>query len=95
MNTLAPAVGEGRYRLPQHAHLVVYEREGGRGLLTVYDCGAAQKPPTAQLLGNLGSVSADHEVQSNPTGYVVRMREPSVLVAQDGGHWVVRRTEAE
>jgi hypothetical protein len=90
MNTLVPADGEDRYRLPQHAHIVVYEREGGRGLLTVYDCGAAQKPPTAQLLGELGSVRADHEVQSNPTGYVVRMRESSVIARQAEGHWVVR-----
>ncbi|WP_435347689.1 hypothetical protein [Haloarchaeobius sp. HRN-SO-5] len=90
MNTLVPADGEGRYRLPRHAHIVVYERDGGRGLLTVYDCGAAQKPPTAQLLGDMGSVRADHEVQSNPTGYVVRMREPSVLVREGDSHWVVR-----
>ncbi|WP_256296423.1 hypothetical protein [Haloarchaeobius salinus] len=93
MNTLAPADGEDRYRLPPHAHIVVYEREGGRGLLTVYDCGAAQKPPTAQLLGELGSVRAGHEVQSNPTGYVVRMREASVIERQGDGLWVVRPAE--
>ncbi|MCT9097861.1 hypothetical protein [Haloarchaeobius sp. HME9146] len=90
MNTLAPADAADQWRLPQHAHIVVYEREGGRGLLTIYDCAAAQKPPSAQLLGDLGSVRAAHEVQQNPTGYVVRMREPSVLAKQDENHWVVR-----
>ncbi|WP_435359105.1 hypothetical protein [Haloarchaeobius sp. DFWS5] len=92
MNTLAPAETDDEWRLPQHAHIVVYERDGGRGLVTIYDCGAAQKPPSAQLLGDLGSVRADHTVQTNPTGYVVRMREPSVLVRDGEGHWVVRRT---
>ncbi|WP_439027486.1 hypothetical protein [Haloarchaeobius sp. DT45] len=91
MNTLAPTDTDDQWRLPAHAHIVVYEREGGRGLLTIYDCGAAQKPPSAQLLGHLGSVRADHEVQQNPTGYVVRMREPSVLTRQDDDHWVVQR----
>ncbi len=96
-----------RYLLPQHAHLVVYEREAGDAadrddgtgsdagtgasqLVTVYDCGAAQKPPSAQLLGELGSVRAACETTENPTGYVVSMREPSVLVDEGDGHYVVR-----
>lgn len=78
MNRLEPTESADRWRLPQHAHLVVYEREP-RGLLTIYDCGAAQKPPSAQLLGDLESVDARAAVESNPTGRVVRMRERSVL----------------
>lgn len=69
---------ENQWRLPPHAHLVVYERES-RGLLTIYDCGAAQKPPSAQLLGNLESVRARAETQPNPTGRVVKLREAAIL----------------
>ena len=89
------AAGE-RYLLPRHAHIVVYERdaagdsEGASQLVTIYDCGAAQKPPSAQLLGQLGSVRAACETTRNPTGYVVSMREPSVLVAEEDGQYVVR-----
>ena len=123
MNHLAPApedpdenAGE-RYLLPQHAHIVVYERDASDGvdrgadtadgvdrgtdaaddddarasqLVTIYDCRAAQKPPSAQLLGELGSVRAACETTRNPTGYVVSMREPSVLVDEGDGHYVVR-----
>jgi hypothetical protein len=100
VNRLAPApaddrdgtasgVAAGRYLLPAHAHVVVYDRRE-RELLTVYDCGAAQKPPSAQLLGNLVRVDAAHERERSPTGYVVSMREPSVLVDQGDGHWVIR-----
>lgn len=59
-------------------------------LVTVYDCGAAQKPPSAQLLGELGSVRAACEIAENPTGYVCSMREPAVLVDEGDGHFVVR-----
>lgn len=62
----------------------------GRQLVTIYDCGAAQKPPSAQLLGTLGSVRARCETTQNPTGYVVSMREPAVLVDEGDGHYVVR-----
>ncbi|MCU4751072.1 hypothetical protein OB919_03600 [Halobacteria archaeon AArc-curdl1] len=135
MNHLVPADDEGgadssanepvRWYLPQHAHIVVYERDeeamsdatsngaglgtadtgsdttdpdtgsdttdpdtdsntassdsSGRGLLTIYDCGAAQKPPSAQLLGTLEAVDARAEIDRNPTGRVVSLREPSVL----------------
>ena len=110
MNHLVPADDEGgvdssanepaRWYLPQHAHIVVYERDQGalsaatdddtgsdtasadsseRGLLTIYDCGAAQKPPSAQLLGTLESVEVRAEIDRNPTGRVVSLREPSVL----------------
>ena len=74
--------GEEAWHLPRHAHLVVYER-ADRGLLTIYDCGAAQKPPSAQLLGSLERVDARAEITENPTGRVVSMREPSTLVATD------------
>jgi len=103
VNHLAPApvddaeeAASERYLLPQHAHIVVYERdaagdsEGASQLVTIYDCGAAQKPPSAQLLGQLGSVRAACETTRNPTGYVVSMREPSVLVAEGDGQYVVR-----
>ncbi|WP_327051816.1 hypothetical protein [Halomicrococcus gelatinilyticus] len=90
MNKLADA-GEDRWHLPQHAHVVVYEAEEGDELLTIYDCGAAQKPPSAQLIGNLVRVRADHEMDRTVTGYVVRMRERSVLEKQGDDHFVVRR----
>ena len=92
MNTLAPA-GEDRWRLPQHAHVVVYD-ERERELLTVYDCGAAQKPPSAQLLGNLVRVKADHELDHTVTGYVVRMRGSAVLERQDDQHWLIAAAKA-
>lgn len=78
MNHLEPA-GEHRFHLPKHAHIVVYERDGERGLLTVYDCGAAQKPPSAQLLGTLETVDARAEIDATPTGRVVSMRDRSIL----------------
>ena len=69
-----------RWRLPNHAHVVVYEREASdRGLLTIYDCGAAQKPPKAQLLGTLEAVDAPANVEPNPTGRVVTLREEAAL----------------
>lgn len=99
MNDLAPddrasdgddAVGEReRYLLPPHAHVVVYDRRE-RELLTVYDCGAARKPPSAQLLGHLVRVDAAHERAPSPTGYVVGMRESSTLIDRGDGHWVIR-----
>jgi hypothetical protein len=89
MNKLA-AVGEDRWRLPQHAHIIVYETADGGEYLTVYDCGAAQKPPSAQVIGNLVRVDAAHETERQPTGYVVRMREEADLVQQDENHYVVR-----
>ena len=87
MNTLAPA-GEDTWHLPRHAHVVVYDgRE--RELVTVYDCGAAQKPPSAKLLGSLVRVRADAETRRTPTGYTVSLREPAVLCEQGAGHYVV------
>jgi len=80
VNHLVPA-GEGRWRLPRHAQIVVYDRRE-RDLLTVYDCAAAQNPPSAQLLGSLARVDAVAEVERTPTGYVVKLREPAVLECQ-------------
>lgn len=80
MNHLAPVPeGENRWHLPTHAHVVVYERDDGGGLLTIYDCGAAQKPPSAQLLGTLDRVEAEAEIDRTPTGRIVKMREESAL----------------
>ena len=91
MNTLVP-LGEGAWRLPRHAHVVVYDgRE--RELLTIYDCGSAQKPPSAQLLGNLVRVHVDHETRRSPTGYTVSLREKGVLRRQGADHYVVERSE--
>jgi len=89
VNHLATA-GENTWQLPRHAHLVVHEREdGGDGLLTIYACGAAQNPPTAQLVGTLGRVEADHHRRPQPTGYVLSLRESARLEQQPEHHWVI------
>jgi len=90
MNRLAVR-DERTWRLPEHAHVIVHETDDGNEFITVYDCGAAQKPPSAQLIGNLVRVDADHEIVSQPTGYIAKLREPSVLERQDEHHWIVRR----
>jgi len=64
------------------------ERE--RELITIYDCGAAQKPLSAQLLGNLVRIDASHDLESAPTGYTASLREEAVLERQDQDHWVIR-----
>lgn len=90
MNHLRTA-GERAWHLPQHAHIVVHERDAaGDGLLTIYDCGAAQKPPSAQLVGTLGRVEADHERRPQPTGYILSLHEPATLKKQPDRHWLVR-----
>ena len=90
MNHLVPAA-EDRWHLPKHAHLVVYEREASdRGLLTIYDCGAAQKPPSAQLLGTLESVDVRAEIERNPTGRVVKLRERAILERASGDRFHIR-----
>lgn len=81
-------IGEQSWHLPNHARLVVYEREdGARGLLTVYDCGATQGPPKAQLLGTLEGVDADAAIRSNPTGRVVTLHETATLERVDGDRY--------
>ncbi|MFC7072895.1 hypothetical protein ACFQJ7_13530 [Halovenus rubra] len=89
MNHLASA-GSDEWELPHHAHVIVHEVEDGGGLLTIYDCGAAQKPPTAQLLGNLVRVDAEHEQLVQPNGYIVKLREKAHLERQADDHWVIR-----
>jgi hypothetical protein len=84
-----PPTGDDRWRLEPHAHVIVYEADSGRELVTIYDCGAAQAPPSAQFIGNLVRVKAAHELERTPTGYVVRMRESSTLVRQDDDHWTI------
>lgn len=89
MNNLAVA-DDGSYRLPGHAHIVVYERSEGEHLLTIYDCGAAQKPPSAQMIGHLVRIDADHELVDQPNGYIVKLREQATLEEQADSHWVIR-----
>jgi len=97
MNKLTPLPDEegahrdaaGRFHLPRHAHVVVYD-ERERELITIYDCGAAQKPPSAQLLGNLVRIDASHDLEQSPTGYTAGLREEAVLERQAEDHWVIR-----
>lgn len=92
MNHL-PVADDDRWHLPHHAHIIVHETQDGNEFLTIYDCGAAQKPPSAQLIGNLVRVDADHEFINQPTGYIAKLRENAVLERQDEDHWVVRAKE--
>ena len=81
---------EGRqWRLPAHARLVVYDA-GPDELLTVYDCGVTQTPPSAQLRGHLVRIDAEHRLEHRPTGYVATLRERARLIDQQDRHWVVR-----
>ncbi|WP_436347247.1 hypothetical protein [Natronorubrum sp. FCH18a] len=90
MNHLVP-IDDDRWRLPNHAHIVVYEREASEhGLLTIYDCGAAQKPPKAKLLGSLEAVDASAEVESTPTGRIVTLHEPATLTATGSKQFRIR-----
>ncbi|WP_246998634.1 hypothetical protein [Halosolutus gelatinilyticus] len=90
MNHLVPTADD-EWHLPNHARIVVYDREAGdRGLLTIYDCAAAQKPPTAQLLGTLESIDASAEVEPNPTGRVVKLREEATLEESESGQFRIR-----
>jgi hypothetical protein len=88
MNHLASA-GENEWHLPQHAHVIVHETDDGE-LITIYDCGAAQKPPSAQVIGHLVRVDADHEQLLQPNGYIVKLREAANLERQEDSHWVIR-----
>ena len=89
MNQLAE-LDDDRWRLSRHAHVIVHETDDGNEFLTVYDCGAAQKPPSAQLIGNLIRVDADHELLRQPTGYIAKLREQSTLERQDENYWIIR-----
>jgi hypothetical protein len=89
VNHLAVA-GEETWRLAPHAHVIVHETRDGNEFITIYDCGAAQKPPAAQVIGNVVRVDADHDRIDQPTGYIAKLREEAVLVRQDDDHWVIR-----
>lgn len=89
MNHLAP-IGDDEWELPVHAHVVVHDATEGDELLTIYDCGAAQKPPTAQLIGNLVRVDAAYEHVPQPNGYIVKLQEAATLERQASDHWVIR-----
>lgn len=95
MTLKLPPSGDDRWRLAPHARVIVYEADDGNELLTIYDCGAAQKPPTAQLIGNLVRVNAAHELERSPTGYVVSMREPADLIRQDADHYRIEAVDDE
>lgn len=92
MRCTLPETDDG-WRLPSHARVIVYETDDGNELLTVYDCGAAQKPPSAQLVGNLVRVRSPHELRQTPTGYTVSLRGPATLVRQDPDHYVIEPRE--
>lgn len=81
--------GDDRWHLPRHAHVVVYEHDDGDELLTIYDCGAAQAPPSAQFIGHLVNVAAPASLEHTPTGYVVDLRERAILEHQSNDHWVI------
>lgn len=91
MNKL-PAVGTDRWQLDRHAHIVVFDEPADTDLLTIYDCGAAQKPPSAQIRGNLVNVRTEARIESTPTGYTVRLEETGVLIEQTPNHYVVARS---
>ena len=88
-----PETGQGRWRLDRHARVVVYEADAGDELVTVYDCGAAQKPPAAQFIGNLVRVRPPHEIEHTPTGYAVTLRDGGTLVEQGEDHYVIAERE--
>lgn len=88
MNHLAPA-DEDQWHLPSHARVIVYD-QNERELVTIYDCGAAQKPPSAQLLGNLVRVDAEAVTEQTTTGYAVTLHERAVLEQQGDDHYVIR-----
>jgi len=91
MNHLIP-IDDDTWRLPSHATVVVYDREGSdRGLLTIYDCAATQSGPKAQLLGTLESVDASAEVVPNPTGRTVTLLERGFLEKSESDRFRIRR----
>ncbi|MHB9288815.1 hypothetical protein ACKVMT_17440 [Halobacteriales archaeon Cl-PHB] len=61
LNHLAIA-GDDAWHLPQHAHVIVYKPSDGGELITIYDYVTSQKPPSAQIIGNLVRVDAAQEL---------------------------------
>jgi len=90
----SPTVGLDAWRLPQHAHVIVGGTDRGSELLTIYGCGAAREPLSAQVTGNLVRVRVDHETVRQPTGYIAKLREPGVLERRDDTHWVISEPDA-
>ncbi|MFB6270735.1 MAG: hypothetical protein ABEH83_12365 [Halobacterium sp.] len=88
MNKL-PSAGADAWQLARHAHVIVYEAADGGELLTIYDCGAAQAPPKAQVVGRLARTDADHDVVDQPTGRIVKLREESVLRRRGDNSYVI------
>lgn len=88
MNKL-PTAGSDRWALPRHAHVVVFEAEAGDELITIYDCGVAQAPPSAQFRGHLVRIRADRSVSHTPIGYRAQLREPGLLIDQGADHYVI------
>ncbi len=91
MNRLV-SVSEQTWLLADHAHLIVHETNDGHAFVTIYDCGATQNPPSAQLIATAIRIDAEHEHVSQPTGYIAKLREPSVLERHDRD-WIVRPTD--
>jgi hypothetical protein len=84
-----PQVSDDAWRLDRHAHLVVYDADDGGELLTIYDCGAAQKPPSAQIVGTLAHTDTAHERTSQPTGYIVTLKDGGILRERDDERYVI------
>jgi len=95
MKAKLPKAGEERWRLARHARVIVYEAAAGDELVTVYDCGAAQKPPSAQFIGHVVRVRAPHELENTRTGYVVTLLEGGTLVEQGEDHYVIEERDAD
>lgn len=91
VNHLEP-IDEGSWRLERHAKVIVYEADDGGELLTIYDCAAAQKPPSLQVTGHLVRIAAAHQRRLTPTGYEVTLDEAAVLERQPDDRYVIRGT---
>ncbi len=91
MKGTLPKADEDGWRLARHARVIVYEAEAGDELITVYDCGAAQKPPAAQFIGHLVRVRAPHTHERTQTGYVVTLEAGGTLIEQGADHYVIEK----
>ncbi|MEF8799419.1 MAG: hypothetical protein V5A38_08255 [Halolamina sp.] len=94
MKAKLPKAGDERWRLASHARIIVYEADAGDELITIYDCGVAQKPPIAQFIGNLVRVRPPHELERTQTGYVVTLEAGGTLVEQGEDHYVIEERGA-
>ncbi|MFB6186183.1 MAG: hypothetical protein ABEI06_06740 [Halobacteriaceae archaeon] len=83
-----PQIDNGKWQLPNHAHIVVYganEQE----LITIYRCGAAQDSPVVQEIGNIVNIHVDNTLSQTKTGYIARLNEPSILYTDDHIHFSI------